>query len=97
VIFAVSLKIVMVRFQIFGLIGAGIALTANMLAHEMIDQINQKLPKEKQISWFWYLTEIKRQHKTMYPNSKLSLLLNICSVGLVVWFLVIIWFWVLGR
>jgi hypothetical protein len=87
----------MVRFQIVGHIGAGIALTANMLAYEMIDQINQKLPKEKQISWNWYLTGIKRQHKDMYPNSRLNLLVNVCSVGLVVWFLVIIWIWVLGR
>jgi len=81
----------MARLLVVGLIGGGIAFTANMLAFAIIDQINQKLPKESQVSWLWYGNEIKKQHREMYPNSKLVPLLNACSFGLVIWFLIGIW------
>jgi len=88
----------MLRFFVIGAIGGILGFTANMLALEMLDQVNQKLPAEKQISWMWYGTPgIKRQHKEMYPDSKLRFLLNVCAAGLVVMFLATMWFWVFGN
>jgi hypothetical protein len=79
------------RFLVAGLIGGWIAFAANMLAFAMIDQLNQKLPKEKQFSLLWYGSGFKRQHRELYPESKLVPLLNACSIGLIIWFLVSAW------
>ena len=88
----------MLRFFVIGAIGGILGFTANMLALEMLDQVNQKLPADKQISWMWYGNlRIKRQHREMYPDSKLRFLLNVCVAGLAVLFLATMWYWVLGN
>jgi hypothetical protein len=81
----------MAKFLVLGLIGGGIAFSANLLAFAMIEQINQKVSEDKQISLFWYGSRIGRQHRELYLNSKLAYQLNICTVCLVIWFLVSSW------
>ena len=85
----------MARLLVVSLIGGGIALAANMLSFSIVAQINQKLPKEKHLSFIWWGSEIKQQHRELYPNSKRVPTLNALTAGLVVWFLVSVWVWVM--
>jgi hypothetical protein len=59
----------MARLLVVGLIGGGIAFTANMLAFAIIDEINQKLPKESQVSLVWYGNEIKNSIVRCIPTA----------------------------
>ena len=85
-----------VRALIVVVIGASAALLANMLGLIIVGQLNQKLPIDRPISYFWYDLRIRKQHHQLYPNSKLILLLNLCIIVIIVSVVLFILFMKLG-
>jgi hypothetical protein len=81
-----------VKMIVVALLGGVFALAANLLAFTIIEQINQKVPEEQKVHWFFWGTEIKKKHRALYPRSKLVSVLNILTCLLVVTFLVECWF-----
>lgn len=72
-------------------LGSGFAIAGNMIALAMLDQINRKLPKNKQLSYFRWGLEIRKIHRTMYPERKLALLFDICIIMVILCFFALIW------
>jgi hypothetical protein len=64
----------------------------NLIAFTIIGQINQKVPDDQHVDFFFWGTEIKKKHRALYPDSKLVLAMNICGSLMVVTFLVLSWF-----
>jgi hypothetical protein len=81
-----------IKMIVVALIGGVFALSANLLAFTMIDQINQKVPEGQKVHWFFWGTEIKKKHRALYPDGKLVSVLNILTWLLVAAFLVECWF-----
>ena len=77
---------------VVALIGGGFALAANLVAFTMIDQINQRVPDGQKVDLFFWGTGIKKRHQTLYPDSKLVLVINTLTGLMVVSFLVLCWF-----
>ena len=85
------------RVIVIALIGGSFAILANMLSFIMIGRINERVPKNERVSYFWWGTEVRRRYKQLYPDSKLALLLDLCGILMVLCFPFLIWFWVFGN
>ena len=78
-------------------LGGSFAIFANMLSFIMIGKINERVPENERISYFWWSTEVRKRYKQFYPASKLALLADLCLVLMVFSFLLVIRFWVFGN
>ena len=72
------------------------AVLANMLSFIMVGKINERLPENERISYFWWGTEVRRRFKRLYPKNRLVFLLDSCVFLMVLCFLLLIRFWVFG-
>jgi hypothetical protein len=82
---------------VIALLGGSFAIFANMLSFIMIGKINERVPENERISYFWWGTEVRKRYKQFYPASKLALLADLCLVMMVLSFLLLIRFWVFGS
>jgi hypothetical protein len=77
---------------VIALIGGGFALAANLVAFEMIDQINRKVPNEQKVVLFRWGSGIKKQHRALYPDSRLASAMNSLAWLTLLCFLILSWF-----
>jgi hypothetical protein len=89
--------LVPLRVIVIALLGGSFAIFANMLSFLMIGKINERVPENERISYFWWGTEVRRRYKQLYPTSKLALLADLCLMLMVLCFLLLIRFWVFGS
>jgi hypothetical protein len=78
-------------------LGGSFAMLGNMLYFMMIGKINERVPENERISYFWWGTEVRKRYKQIYPSSKLVLLADLCLILMVPCFLFLIRFWVFGS
>jgi len=83
-----------VRAIVVALIGGSFAVFANMISFSMIGKINERVPENERISYFWWGTEVRKRFKELYPESRLTLLLDLCVILMVICFLVLLRVWV---
>jgi hypothetical protein len=76
---------------ILGLIGGAFAVGANIFAFTIIDQINQKVPNNERIDWFYWGSGIRKQHRKLYPGSRLVPAMDGCAALMVSTFLILVW------
>ena len=79
-----------IRALIAMAIGASAALLANMLSLIIVGQINQVLPENERMSYFWYDLRIRGRHRQLYPKSKLVSFLDICIFSMIVSFVLFV-------
>ena len=65
-----------------------------MISLMMIGKINERLPENERISYFWWGTEVRKRFKQLYPGNRLVLLLDSCVVMMILSFILLIRFWV---
>ena len=82
---------------VIALLGGSFAIFANMLSFIMIGKINERVPENERISYFWWGTEVRKRYKQLYPTGKLALLANLCLILMVLCSLLLIKFWVFGT
>jgi hypothetical protein len=82
------------RAMVVALMGGSFAIFANMISFAMIGKINERVPERERISHFWWGTEVRKRFKKLYPESRLTLLLDLCLILMVVCFLVLLRVWV---
>jgi hypothetical protein len=82
---------------IAGLTLASSAIFANMISFIMIGKINKRVVESERISYFWWGNQVRRKFKHFYPDSKLTLLLNLCVVLMFVSFAILVRVWVFGA
>lgn len=75
-------------------LGGSAALLANVISFMMIDKLNQRLPENERISYFWWGTEVRKRFRQLYPGNSLVLLLDSCVVLMILCFVFLIKFWV---
>ena len=73
------------------------AVLGNMLYFMMIGKINERVPENERISYFWWGTKVRKRYKEFYPESKLALLADLCLVLMILSFLLLVRFWVFGN
>ena len=83
-----------VRAIVVALIGGSFAIFANIISFAMIGKINERVPESERISYFWWGTEVRKRFKELCPESRLTLLLDLCVILMVVSFLVLLRVWV---
>ncbi len=79
---------------ILGLIGGSLAILANMISFVMIGKINERVPDSERISYLWWGTEVRRRFKQLYPESKLTFLLDLCVILMLICVPILLWVWV---
>jgi hypothetical protein len=79
------------RALLAGLVLGSFAVILNMLALVMIGMINHKLAPDQRISYFHWGSGIKKQFRTLYPDSKLTIAVRLCEISLVSSFIVLLW------
>jgi hypothetical protein len=84
------------RVIVIALLGGSFAIFANMVSFVMIGRINERVPENERISYFWWGTEVRTRYKQLYPASKLTFLADLCLVLMVLSFLLLVRFWVFG-
>jgi hypothetical protein len=89
--------IIPLRVIVIALLGGSFAIFANMLSFIMIGKINERVPENERISYFWWGTEVRKKYKQLYPASKLTLLRDLLLILMVLCFLLLIRFWVFGS
>ena len=77
-----------------GLAFGSFAIFANMISYVMIGKINELVPENEKISYLWWGTEVRKRFKLLYPESKLTLFLDLCVALMVVCFVLILRVWV---
>ena len=83
-----------VRAIVVALIVGSFAIVANMISFAMIGKINERALESERISYFWWGTEVRKRFKELYPESGLTLLLDLCVILMVICFLVLLRVWV---
>jgi len=83
-----------VRAIIVALLGGSFAIFANMISLVMIGKINERVQESERVSYFWWGTEVRKKFKGLYPESKLTLLLDLCVALMVLCFSILLWVWV---
>ena len=78
-------------------LGGSFAVLANTLSFIMIGKVNERVPENERISYFWWGTEVRRRFKQLYPESRLVFLRDLCVVLMAVCFVFLIRFWVFGS
>jgi hypothetical protein len=89
--------LVPLRVIVIALLGGSFAIFANMVSFIMIGKINERVPENERISYFWWGTEVRRRYKQLYPAGKLALLTDLCVILMVLCSLLLIKFWVFGS
>jgi hypothetical protein len=89
--------LVPLRVIITGCLMGSFAVLGNMLYFMMIGKINERVPENERISYFWWGTGVRKRYKQLYPASKLALLADLCVILMVPCFLFLIRFWVFGS
>jgi hypothetical protein len=89
--------LVPLRVIVIALLGGSFAIFANMLSFLMIGKINERVPENERISYFWWGTKVRKRYTQLYPTSKLALLADLCLMLMVLCFLLLIRFWVFGS
>jgi hypothetical protein len=89
--------LVPLRVIVIALLFGSFAILANMVSFIMIGKINERVPENERISYFWWSTEVRKRYKQFYPASKLALLADLCLVLMVLFFLLLVRFWVFGS
>jgi len=84
------------RALAIGLVFGLFAVLANFISFVMIGKINERVSEKERISYIYWGTEVRRRFKQLYPDNKLTFLLDSCMVLLIVSFLLVIRFWVFG-
>ncbi len=59
-------------------LGGASALLANLVSITMVAKINEGLPEGKQLSIFWWGTELRKEFRQRYPLSRLVLIRDLC-------------------
>jgi hypothetical protein len=77
-------------------LGASAAALANMISFMMIGKINERLPENKRISYFWWGNQVRKRFKQLYPGNRLVFLLDSSVVMMILCFILVIRFWVFG-
>ena len=77
-------------------LGALSTISANILSFIMIGKINERVPVNDRVSYFWWGTEVRKKFKQLYPGNKLVLLLDSCFALMLICSLLLIKFWVFG-
>ena len=80
------------RDIVMGLLFGSFAIFANMLSFIMIGKINELVPENERISYFWWGTEVRKTYRRLYPTGKLALLADLCLILMVLSFLLLISF-----
>ena len=83
-----------VRAIVVALIFGSFAIFANMISFVMIGKINERVPESGRISYFWWGTEVRKRFKELYPESRLTLLLDLCVILMLICFLLLLRVWV---
>jgi hypothetical protein len=83
-----------VRAIVVALMFGSFAIFANMISIAMIGKINERVAEGERISYFWWGTEVRKRFKELYPESRLTILFNLCVILMVVCFLVLLRVWV---
>jgi hypothetical protein len=78
-------------------LGGSCAILANMISFVMIGKINERVPENERISYFWWGTEVRKRYKQLYSESKLAFFLDLCVISILVCFVVLIRLWVFGH
>lgn len=89
--------LVPLRVIVIALLGGSFAILANMVSFIMIGKINERVPENERISYFWWGTKVRKRYKQLYPAGKLALLANVCLILMVLCFLLLIRLWVFGS
>jgi type IV secretory pathway TraG/TraD family ATPase VirD4 len=84
------------RDVIIVLMGGSFAILANLLYFIMIGKVNERVPESERISYFWWGTEVRKKYKRLYPEGRLAIVADACTVCLVVFFVLGVWSWVFG-
>jgi hypothetical protein len=74
---------------VLALVGGAFAFSANMIAFQIIDQINEKVPEAERVGWLGWSSGIKKQHRRLYPESRLVLAMNVCATFMVLTFVLL--------
>ena len=82
---------------ILACLGGSFAVLANMLSFVMIGKINETRAENERISYFWWGTEMRKRFKQLYPENRLTYLLDSCVVLMVLCFALLIRLWVFGS
>ena len=77
-------------------LGASSAVLANMLSFIMIGKINERVPVNERVFFFWWGTEVRKKFKQLYPGNKLVLLLDSCVVLMIICLVLLVKLWVFG-
>jgi len=85
------------RAILLALLGGSFAIFANFISFMMIGKINERVPGGERISYFWWGTEVRKKFKRLYPESKLTVLLDLCVILMALFFLLLVRFWVFGS
>jgi hypothetical protein len=81
---------------IIGLVGSSTCgLIATFLNFEMVDKVNEKLPKEETFGWlFWHPIKHERlssEYKRLYPDGPLRSKIRVVTVIMFACFAVFVW------
>jgi len=82
----ISLKELVLIFMM-----ANFGVAASILSIVMIGRVNEKLPEGQRVSYLRW-GPIRKLHRQLYPESKLVLVYDLCTVGIGVCFIVAIVF-----
>ncbi len=82
---------------IAGCLMGSFAVLGNMLYFMMIGKINERVPENERVSYFWWGAEVRKRYKQLYPSTKLVLLADICLILMVPCFIFLVRFWVFGS
>jgi hypothetical protein len=76
---------------ILGLVGGAFALAANLVAFEIIAQINTRVCEGERVDFFRWGTEIRKKHRALFPESKLVLTMDVFGALMIATFLILCW------
>jgi hypothetical protein len=85
------------RAALIMLSAGSFAIFANLISFAMIGKINERVPQNERISYFWWGTEVRSKFRKLYPESKLTRLLDLCFALMAVCFALLIRFWVFAN
>jgi hypothetical protein len=70
-------------------------LVSTIVTWQMLDEVNEKLPKEEQFAALWWYASkrlrLHREYKRLYPNGRLLLKLHVLGALMIVCLFVFAW------
>jgi hypothetical protein len=79
------------REIVFMCLGGSFAILSNIIYFLMIGKINERVPPDQRVSYILWGSEVKRKYSRLYPESRLTLLLNVCVTLMLVCFPLMLW------